>query len=146
MKPLKQSVAVVIRGASPGLAPSLLTVRRPVDDAELPDIWGLPAATLRDPERWEEAVRRLGHEKLGVRLAVVTELHEGTQERPEYLLHMKLFEARVLEGEPDVDQPVEGATRYTEWKWSDSDELVSGARKGSLCCRLFLSGLGRGWD
>jgi ADP-ribose pyrophosphatase YjhB (NUDIX family) len=142
MKPLKHSVAIVVRGEPSGPEPRVLAVRRPPDDEELPGIWGLPAATLREGESWEAAVGRAGFEKLGVTLEPVGELGEGTQERPAYKLHMKLYEARIAEGEPEVPQAVRGVTQYAAWEWAAPSELVEGARRGSVCCRLYLWELG----
>jgi hypothetical protein len=146
MKPVQRSVAAVILGGPAaagdpeGVGGRGLAVRRPPDDDALPDVWGLPAATLRPDEDWEAAVRRLGREKLGVALEPGAELREGTLERPSYLLHMKLYEARIARGEPSVPQPAAGVTQYVDWRWAAPGELVSGARRGSLCCRLFLLG------
>src|SRR5690606_2237065 len=44
----KRSVAVLIR--HPDDATQVLLVQRPDDDEDLPGVWGLPAATLRDGE------------------------------------------------------------------------------------------------
>jgi len=57
-RPEKQSVAVVIR--NPQEADKVLTVLRPEDDEDLPNVWGLPAATLRPGEDWDAAIVRVG--------------------------------------------------------------------------------------
>lgn len=145
MKPVKHSVAVVVPGPERGPRPTALLVRRPPDDEELPNEWGLPAASLAEGEGWESAVRRIGTEKLGVELDPIVELREGTLTREDYLLHMKLFEARITNGEPSVPQERGDVTQYTDWKWGTADELVPAARQGSLCCRLYLREQGRGW-
>lgn len=145
MKSVSRSVAVVIRGDERGPGGRVLSVRRPPDDPDLPDIWGLPAASLREGEGWDAAVERIGRDKLGVELEVAAELREGTLQRAADLLHMKLYEARIVEGEPEVPQPCRGVTQYVEWRWADPRELAVGARRGSLCCRLYLRELGRGW-
>ncbi len=120
-------------------------MRRPPDDEELPSVWGLPAASLRDGESWESGVRRAGVGKLGVTLEPVRELCEGTLERPDYHLHLKLFEARVVAGEPSVPGPDASVTQYTAWKWVDPGELREAARRGSLCSRLYLEASGLKW-
>lgn len=135
---LKRSVAVVIRGPEARAESGVLAVRRPPDDADLPGIWGLPAASLRWGESWEAAARRAGRDKLGVALEVMGELREGTRERPGYTLNMKLYEARIVEGEPRVPRPVDGVTQYTDWRWASAGDLAEGARLGSLCCQLYL--------
>ncbi|MEE8521918.1 MAG: NUDIX domain-containing protein [Gemmatimonadota bacterium] len=147
MESIKSSVAVVIRAGSADRQGCILAVRRPPDDPELPDVWGLPAASLRAGESWRAAVERAGRDKLGVELSVAAVLREGAGERPGYRLHMMLCEASIKEGEgePKVPQRVGGVTQYTEWKWADATELVAGARLGSLCCRLYLREEGETW-
>ncbi|MBI4538101.1 MAG: NUDIX hydrolase [Gemmatimonadetes bacterium] len=135
-KRTQRSVAVVIR--SPGSSDRVLAVLRPSDDPELPDIWGLPAATLRPGESWKPAARRAGLEKLGVVLAELREIHRGSAERSGRTLEMRVYEARGPRGTPEVPQPHPGVTQYREWKWADPREFRAGARAGSLCCRLFL--------
>lgn len=150
MKPVKQSVAVVVRVARwarvAADTPTFLAVRRPPDDDELPGVWGLPAASLRQGEDWEAAVRRVGREKLGVELEPVAELGKGRLQRPSYLLQMKLYEARIVEGEPSVPQEAPSVTQYVDWEWSSPRRLLDGARRGSLCSRLYLEHLGLTWS
>lgn len=137
LKTVKRSISVVIE-APEREGRAVLAVKRPEDDADLPGIWGLPAATLTPGESWEDAVRRAGSEKLGVELEPVAELREGTRERPEYLLHMKLYRARIVEGRPRVAQSRRDVTQYTDWKWKRPQELEEGALRGSVCCQLYL--------
>ena len=59
----------------------LLVVRRPPEDDLLPNVWGLPAATLRVGESYEDAAVRAGQEKLGVKIRIVGEIAEGTADR-----------------------------------------------------------------
>lgn len=111
---------------------------RPPDDEDLPDVWGLPAASLRPGEDWADAVRRAGREKLGVELEVSDQLRRGTLERVAYILEMRLFAARVVAGEPAVPQSNPAVTQYAAWKWAAPSELEPAAARGSLCSRLFL--------
>lgn len=137
-RPFKRSVALVIREPESGRR--VLAVLRPPDDEELPDAWGLPAASLGGSESWEQAVRRAGREKLGVEVEAGGVLAEGSQERPDYRLEMRLYAARIARGQPEprVGRPLEGATRYADWRWADPAELEPAAARGSLCTRLFL--------
>ncbi|MDP2481479.1 MAG: NUDIX domain-containing protein [Candidatus Palauibacterales bacterium] len=134
MKSTKRSVAFLVRGE----AGRVLAVRRPLDDEDLPDAWGLPAGSLRPGEGWEEAVRRAGREKLGVTLRPGALLREGELERDAYRLRMRLYGASIEGGEPVVPQPVEGVTQYAEWAWAPPSQLEAAAAKGSLCSRLAL--------
>lgn len=121
----------------------ILAVKRPKDD-ELPNVWGLPAGTVREGENPEQAVVRSGKEKLGVALEVKGMLNEGEIERETYILHMNLYEAEIREGEPKVPQ-ASGGTQYVEWKWAEPGELKEAASKGSLCSRLLLEKKGIRW-
>ncbi len=135
-RPRKESVAVVIR--KPQEAEKVLTVLRPETDEDLPDVWGLPAATLRPGESWEDAVRRVGIEKLGVHLKVGEQLERGSLERRDYQLQMRLYEAEIEKGTPFVPQPDDEYTQYKKWKWGTGADLQPAAQRGSLCCKLFL--------
>ena len=133
----------------------LLVVKRPPEDDRLPNVWGLPAATLRVGESYEDAAVRAGQEKLGVKIKIVGEIAEGTADRGDHILRMKEFEVEIAEGTPSVPQPIaspiaqstaqpiEGVTQYLACKWGGPDDLVEATRKGSLCCRLYLSSIGR---
>ena len=132
----RRSISFVVRHASsPELA---LAVRRPPDDDDLPNAWGLPAGSLRGDESWEDAVRRAGRDKLGVELDVGDVLEEGTLERAGYALHMRLYEARIASGTPAVPQDATGVTQYTALDWLPIERFVPAAEAGSLCCQLYL--------
>ena len=135
-RPVKQSVAVVIR--HPAQPAEVLTVLRPANDEDLPNVWGLPATSLRPGEAWEAAVRRVGSEKLGVDLTVGKELQRGATERRDYQLQMRLYEAAIVDGTPFVPQPGTERTQYSQWKWGTSGDLQPAAQRGSLCSRLYL--------
>src|SRR5207249_6124219 len=101
-KPRKHSVAVVISKDD-----SILAIRRPDDDDELPGIWGLPAGTCTGRETLEtiaEVIRRIGAAKLGVILTPVRKMAEGAQDREKYRLEMELWEVSM-----------EGTPTYPEW-------------------------------
>ncbi len=125
----------------------LLVVRRPPEDDRLPNVWGLPAATLRVGESYEDAAVRAGQEKLGVKIRIVGEIAEGTADRGDHILHMKEFEVEIAEGTPSVPQsiaqPIGGVTQYVACKWGEPNDLIEATRKGSLCCRLYLSSIGQ---
>ena len=139
--PAKDSIALAIwHAAEPGY---LLLVRRPDDDAELPGLWGLPAATRRQGETEAATVRRLGRQKLGVTLQPGPLLAEGQQERPAYRLRMQLRAAHISGGQPDTTAATDETetapiTRYTAWRWGRPSELQPAAAQGSLCCQLLL--------
>jgi ADP-ribose pyrophosphatase YjhB (NUDIX family) len=135
-RPEKESVSIVIR--NPQDENMVLTVLRPATDEDLPNVWGLPAATLRPGETWEDAIKRIGLEKLGVQLKVGKELQRGSAERRNYRMQMRLFEAFIEKGTPFVPQPDQAYTQYTKWKWGRGEDLQPAAQRGSLCCKLYL--------
>jgi len=132
-KDQKRSVSLAINCSQ-----GLLVVQRPSDDDDLPNEWGLPAASLREAETWQEAARRIGREKLGVDLEIGQELNRGELQRKKYNLEMRLFEAAIVDGAPAVPQPDLSVTQYQDWKWGSAADLKPAAEKGSLCCKLYL--------
>lgn len=122
----------------------VLAVQRPVNDEDLPNLWGLPAISLKAGESEGQAVLRAGKEKLGVELRVVGEIAAGTLERAGYVLHLTDYEAAIVSGEPKCPQRGSG-TQYAAWKWVDPKELIPAAQNGSLCTRLFLEKIGTPW-
>ena len=135
MKPLKKAIAFVIYNKD---RTRFLAVKRPADDEDLPNLWGLPAGSLKSGETFEKAVLRSGKEKLGVELRILKMIGEGEIERDKYVLHMREYEAEIIQGRPKVPQPVRGVTQYRDWKWATPEELKEAAEKGSLCSRIFL--------
>ena len=121
-KPHKHSVAVVISKGD-----SILAIRRPDNDDELPGIWGLPAATCRDEQTVQDVIARIGREKLGVELKPERQLASGSQDRPAYLLYMELWEVSMA-----------GTPSHPNWRWVPVEFLRPGASAGSLCCELAL--------
>lgn len=134
---IKRSIALVIRHADrPDL---LLLVQRPPDDEDLPDVWGLPAATLAAGETSADAARRAGRDKLGVQLDIGRVLNEGSKHRAAYRLEMQLLEAHILSGAPHTEgDSADGTTHYQAWRWGSPAELAAAAERGSLCSRLAL--------
>ena len=121
-KPRKHSVAVVISKDD-----SILAIRRPDDDDELPGIWGLPAGTCRSQETVQDVIVRIGREKLGLELKPERQLASGSQDRPGYLLYMELWEVSMT-----------GTPSHPNWRWVPVGFLCAGAAAGSLCCQLAL--------
>jgi hypothetical protein len=136
MKPLKRSVAVVVR--RPGGA--FLIVRRPQDPEDpLAGAWGLPAITLADGEDEQAAVVRAGRVKLGVELTTGRRIGEKTADRGRYLLRLADYEAVIAAGVPVVPQPDDSVTQYTAFRYTtDAGTLADAAARGSLCAQVFL--------
>jgi ADP-ribose pyrophosphatase YjhB (NUDIX family) len=136
VKQTKHAIAFVIWNTD---RDNILAVQRPSNDEDLPDVWGLPAGSLRVGETFEACVVRSGREKLGVDVRIVGLIADGDIERPTCTLHMKEYEVEIVHGAPSVPQPVEGITQYQHWKWAEPAILTEAAHKGSLCARLFLA-------
>lgn len=142
MKPIKHSIAFVIYNQDRS---KFLIVQRPSDDTDLPDVWGLPAGSLRKDETFEECVIRSGREKLGVELNISKFLGKNSIQRDTFILHMEEYEAEILEGEPQVSQAICGLTQYEQWKWGQSSDLKDAASKGSLCSQIYLTSVDETW-
>ncbi len=139
-KTIKNSVAFVIYNTD---HTKILIVKRPPDDDRLPNVWGLPAGSLKENERFEDAVIRSAQEKLGVKVKIVRLINEGEIDRGEHVLHMKEFEVEILEGTPEVPQSFSDVTQYSEWRWGEATDLAEAAKKGSLCSRLYLESINK---
>ena len=137
---VRRAVAAVVR-RDDGL---VLAVRRPDEPGEeLPGLWGLPAVTLHEEESAEDGVRRIGREKLAVKLTPLRALAEGEQQRASYALHMTVYEASMA-GEPSAvggpsRTPATTCTQYDAVDWLPAESFRAAADAGSLCCRLFLT-------
>jgi ADP-ribose pyrophosphatase YjhB (NUDIX family) len=141
MKPVKRSVAVIVRPpAGRGCAGAFLVVRRPDDPGDpLAGLWGLPAVTLRDGEDERSAVIRAGRVKLGVELAAGPRIGHKAADRGGYLLQLSDYEAVITAGAPAVPQPDTSMTQYTACRFTaQAAVLAEAAARGSLCAQLFL--------
>ena len=139
---LRNAVAIVVQCPDA----LVLAVKRPDEPGEeLPGVWGLPATTLRAGESPEDALRRLGREKLGVELTPLRELASGEQPRAGYTLRMTVYEASMAGepsalGGPEHSGPSAG-TLYDALDWLPPESFRDAAARGSLCCQLFLATL-----
>jgi|SRR3989339_93049 len=135
-KLLKKTVSVVIYNSD---HTRFLIVKRPTDDETLPNVWSLPATTLKEGESPDMAVARIGKDKLGVGLIIVKPIGEGQIETDKATIHMKEYEAQIIKEKPKVPQMVLGITQYQKWDWGVPEQLKEAAKKGSLSSRLLLT-------
>ena len=136
---IKRSVAIVVRDGHG----RVLVVRRAGDDPDLPGVWGLPGASLREGESREQAAERAGRGKLGVEVRVGRHLGDEEVDRGDHLHRLSEYEAEVVAGEPSVPQPDRGVSQYAALQYtSDPAVLVPAARRGSLCSRIYLRHVG----
>ena len=138
------SVALVIYNKDKS---KYLLIKRPLDDENLPGYWGFPATSKKDPnEKWEDTVKRAAKTKLGVEVGIIKMLGEDTMDRGDYVLVLRDYEVKIINGEPSVPQDVKGVTQYINLKWTnDVSDLKKAARKGSVCSRVFLKHKGINW-
>ena len=133
-----RAIAVVL--PSPHDDSLLLVVQRPHDDEDLPGVWGLPATTVRPHESDADAAVRLGESKLGAPVSLGPLLAEGSQQRNDTELAMRLYAATMSSDEPALPSAPgeQGVTYYADWRWAPKSSLRDGAERGSLCCALAL--------
>jgi 8-oxo-dGTP diphosphatase len=125
------SVAIVVRDA----AGRLLVVKRDDKDKDLPGVWGLPAATIRNGESPEQAAVRAARDKLGVTVRIGRFTGEDAIEDR----HLREYEAEIVDGTPSVPQNDPSVSQYADLKYTDDPRiLLEAARKGSLCSRIYL--------
>ncbi len=145
MKPIKFALAVVIK--NPKNPDEVLAVLRPPDAKSLPNIWGLPAVSLKENETPEVAIVRLGKEKLATTIVPKEFIGVDTDERDSHQLVLMDIEVEVTGPEPEVQKGTTNDTKYTGQKWtSDYSVFIPGAQKGSVCDRVFLKSRGISWQ
>lgn len=139
MKPFKFSVAIALKNNKG----EILAVRRPSHDDSLPNVWGLPAVTIRPSESPEEAAKRVGSEKLACTVEPVGFIGIKSAERKSFRLILMDIEAKVATGNPQVTASQTTATKYIEQKWTnDISVFKEAAQKGSLCSQILLDSAG----
>ncbi|OGD11109.1 hypothetical protein A2395_03985 [Candidatus Amesbacteria bacterium RIFOXYB1_FULL_47_9] len=137
MKPTKCSVAVFL--VKPTNDKEFLVVKRPPDDDRLPNVWGLPAVTIKDEELPEQAVLRVGVEKLVTEIKPIGFLGIKSADRGDYQFILMDIKAKLIGSEPNVKNSVTQSTKYVDQKWvSDFSVLKEAASKGSLCSQIVL--------
>lgn len=124
-----------------------MAVKRPADDDNLPNVWGLPAVSVKDGELPEDAVRRVGIEKLATEIKPVSYIGVMRADRGDYELILMDIKAELVGKEPSVHDAATAGTKYTDQQWtSDYSLFKEAATKGSLCSRVFLASEGLSWD
>src|SRR5205814_8835068 len=116
MKPTKNAVALVIKNNKG----EFLAVKRPEDEqGPLAGVWGFPAVTRLEGESEEDAAKRVGQVKLGVRLQIGVKIGERTADRGDYILHLSDYAATIiLDDRPNVPQSDTSITQYTDLQYT----------------------------
>lgn len=145
MNSTKFSIAVAL--INPNNASEVLAVKRPVNDDNLPNVWGLPAITPKDGELPEDAVKRLGIEKLATEIGATSYIGIKRADRNTYELILMDIQAELKGREPSVKDATTTGTKYVDQQWtSDYSIFKEAAAKGSLCSRIFLESKGMSWE
>lgn len=137
MKPTIFAIAVVIQNPVNPL--EVLAVKRPPTDAALSNVWGLPAIIVENGELPEDAVRRLGIEKLSTDIEPASYVGIARSEKEEHELILMEIEAKLKGPAPSVESATTTGTKYVDQQWtSDYSIFKDAASKGSLCTKIFL--------
>lgn len=145
MHPTKFSIAAVIYNLNNPM--EVLAVKRPSDDTILPNVWGLPAISPKDGELPEDAVKRLGIEKLATEIEAVSYIGIKRIDKDVHELILLEIEAKLKGEEPSVKDGTTTGTKYVDQKWtSDYSIFKEAAIEGSLCSRIFLESKGILWE
>lgn len=141
-KDIKYTVAVVLKKSSTN--DEYLIVRRPADDKDLADTWGLPAVTLNPGELPEQGAIRACKEKLGCTALPERFLGIMFQKRNSYDIF--LMDIEMILGMNEVADTAKANTEHTAYagfKWSNEPmDMMSAAKGGSCCASIFLSDRG----
>lgn len=136
-KPIKTAVAVFL--LKPDDSSKFLIVKRPNDDDSLPNVYGLPAGSIKEGELPEQVVKRIGIEKLNTEIEATKFIGSKYIDRGAYVLILMDIEAKLIGKEPDVLSAVTENTKYVDQIWTnDFKLLVEAASKGSLCSQIIL--------
>lgn len=145
MKPTKFAIAAILMDSKD--ANEILAVKRPPNDESLPDVWGLPAVTVKDGELPEDAVRRLGVEKLSTKIEPISYIGIKRADREKYELILMDIKAELKGVEPSVKNATTTGTKYVDQKWTNDYVIFKeAAEKGSLCSRILLESKGISWE
>ena len=145
MKPIKFAIAVALYSSVD--KSKILAVKRPANDDSLPNVWGLPAVVVKEGELPEDAVRRLGIEKLSTKIKPISYIGILRDMREDYELILMDIKAELEGDEPSVHDASTTGTKYVDQQWtSDYSVFKDAAHKGSLCSRLILTSQGIKWD
>ena len=142
MKDLHYAVAVVVKKKITDK--EFLETRRPLDDADHPGLWGLPANNLKEGELPEDGAKRICHEKLYCEAKPVRFIGAMSQKRNTYDICLMEYEMELLNNEePNVKKADTEGTAYIDQKWtSDPKELIESAKAGACCSTLLVTDLG----
>lgn len=135
---IKNAVFYVIK--NPKNREEFLIVKKPENDEDLPNVWGLPSGSVKKTETFQEAAIRQAKNKLNIQVKIIGFVGRGNIERENFILHGEEFLCEITEGNPEINKEAEG-TIYDEWKWGTLADLQEAAQNGSLCSNILLKNI-----
>jgi len=132
-KEVKNAISVIIKNEA---GETLFALRNKCEKS-FPLVWSLPSHFVKAGESVEDTVRRIGENKLGVKLTMGRLVNEGQAERDDFIIFMHDYEAKVLSGKPHItiEDP------YEEIKWQNAESQLSSMTVMGDCCRLYKESL-----
>ena len=127
-KSIKDAVSVIIKNNEGKV---LFALRSKYIDSN-PSTWSLPSYFVNKGEKFEDTMKRIGKDKLGVELNPGRMITEGKKDRSDFILFMHDFEAEIISGTPSCVWE-----HYTELKWEDPKIQLKNMTKMGECCRLY---------
>lgn len=127
MKLIKHAVSVIIRDNDK----TLFALRSP-NKKRFPLTWSLPSYFVNEEETHNEAIKRIGKEKLGIELMPLRLLNEGYGERDDFRLFMHDYEAKVISGIPRLN-----SDDYVDLCWEEPVSFLSKIPIKGECTRLY---------
>lgn len=135
------AIAVVL--INPADESEFLAVKRPPNAKTLPNVWGLPAVTVKSNESPEAATARLAKEKLNTQVEFLGCLGFDSMDRGEYELTLMDVVARLVGKQPSVWAATTKDTKYVQQQWTNELTILKEAAiRGSVCSQVLLKSQG----
>ena len=132
--PVKKAIALLIRSEeNQGLVLGCLRLET---DTSYPNMWGLPAGSLKDGEAEFELIDRIMIQKLRIKnYKIIRHLGKLTAPRQnKFLLILDEFEILVESNQANCN-----LKEYQKCEFQDPSIFVETARTGSLCTQICLN-------
>jgi len=127
MKPVKHAVSVIIRDND-----KTLFALRSSNKKRFPLTWSLPSYFIGEGETYNETIKRIGKDKLGVDLEPLGLLNEGYGERDDFILFMHDYEAKITNGAPRIN-----SDDYVKLSWEEPESFLLTIETKGECTRLY---------
>lgn len=126
-KPTTHAISVVVKKQDD----KTLFVFRSKTMPTFPGVWSLPSTNVESGETHEEAMKRMGKERLGVTFEPVRMLNEKLVERDDYFLFMHDYEA-TMTGDIELVERY-----YSNCKWENPERQFAQMSVMGDCCKVY---------